>query len=613
MDYTTGGGGEHVFKKEIFAEPGSKIQYKFRVGSGNWWVLDEGSPTATDRSGNTNNEMKVQALDYSEALIKGKAEQSGPGNKEVNGKATMNGDAISPKTTCFSDGRSQPVEKPVDARLSRLNPESRSATGSPNFASVAAEVADTAAILNKEAPETPITDEEAGKIGYRRMSSTPITEVANTAAEVADTARDLDSAEPVVGFRILPDDNSPFGTPAQNVSFLGDQYELVDHKAPLFAHECIGMYDDDEDSRANDFHENDHTEIKAAEDDVDPDKIDVNDPTLEPFPFNREEIINTVRKLETGLGEDQASFEGAPLSPIVGLPRRGTEDFTGDFLLASPIPVSPVVPRAPRRLEVPKSPRGSFSSNHSSMLSLQSISEGEEPSPAEVRSAPVVLLSEPRRRSDYKSPASDEDEGVAMKDSRRPSTPKGENDGLLTPEAASPRCIASRVSSDSGPDASDSRGAEVVGRPDQEQAAPQTPESSTPDGGPNESPRMSPPIVIVSAEYVKDAAGEVTRSSDQHVQRDADEDVEASQPANGAYGIAGESTATAVDGSTNNPAQLKKRGARGESLNTRASIHSAAIPPPDHEAGWIQAFFRLLFVEWIGGFISRLCGGRRRT
>lgn len=70
-----------------------------------------------------------------------------------------------------------------------------STPGSPNYATVAAEVADSAALLNKEKPETPVPDEVAGKIGYRRLTSTPITEVARTAAEVADTARELDGVE----------------------------------------------------------------------------------------------------------------------------------------------------------------------------------------------------------------------------------------------------------------------------------------------------------------------------------------------------------------------------------------------------------------------------------
>ena len=37
-----------------------------------------------------------------------------------------------------------------------------------------------------------MSDEEAGRIGYRRMSQTPIPEVAQTAAEVADVAAVLD-------------------------------------------------------------------------------------------------------------------------------------------------------------------------------------------------------------------------------------------------------------------------------------------------------------------------------------------------------------------------------------------------------------------------------------
>jgi hypothetical protein len=57
---------------------------------------------------------------------------------------------------------------------------------------VAAEVADSAAILDKPASPAPIDDEEAGRIGERRLSMTPIPQVADTAAEVADSAALLD-------------------------------------------------------------------------------------------------------------------------------------------------------------------------------------------------------------------------------------------------------------------------------------------------------------------------------------------------------------------------------------------------------------------------------------
>lgn len=68
----------------------------------------------------------------------------------------------------------------------------RNQSRTPELANVAAEVADTAATLDRDAPTPPIPNEEAGRIGLRRMSETPIPEVANTAAEVADVAAALD-------------------------------------------------------------------------------------------------------------------------------------------------------------------------------------------------------------------------------------------------------------------------------------------------------------------------------------------------------------------------------------------------------------------------------------
>jgi len=42
-------------------------------------------------------------------------------------------------------------------------------------------------------PDLP--DDEAGRLGFRRLTATPIKEVAKTAAEVADTAQILDAEE----------------------------------------------------------------------------------------------------------------------------------------------------------------------------------------------------------------------------------------------------------------------------------------------------------------------------------------------------------------------------------------------------------------------------------
>jgi hypothetical protein len=60
MDCTAREDGEYDFKKEVYGEPGSQIQYKFRVGEGDWWVLQDGEPTVTDSAGNTNHVLEVK-------------------------------------------------------------------------------------------------------------------------------------------------------------------------------------------------------------------------------------------------------------------------------------------------------------------------------------------------------------------------------------------------------------------------------------------------------------------------------------------------------------------------------------------------------------------------
>lgn len=45
MDYEAEEGQEEYrFYKRIEAEEGKECQYKFRIGEGDWWVLDETSP-----------------------------------------------------------------------------------------------------------------------------------------------------------------------------------------------------------------------------------------------------------------------------------------------------------------------------------------------------------------------------------------------------------------------------------------------------------------------------------------------------------------------------------------------------------------------------------------
>lgn len=89
-------------------------------------------------------------------------------------------------------------------RVENGSPEAlRSDSRTPDIACNAAEVADSAMILDREEPTPPMSDEEAGRIGYRRMSHTPIPEVSETAAEVADSALMLDKLDMVCSMRTL--------------------------------------------------------------------------------------------------------------------------------------------------------------------------------------------------------------------------------------------------------------------------------------------------------------------------------------------------------------------------------------------------------------------------
>ncbi|KAK3944672.1 hypothetical protein QBC46DRAFT_337359 [Diplogelasinospora grovesii] len=609
MDYTTDAQGEHVFKKEVLAEPGSKIQYKFRVGTGDWWVLNENTPSVMDSSGFRNNELEVPASKESStgASMNGNAVKDAPQTAES--KEDADNDVAAQETAEEGAGSVDIAPEAGDKATANAAKElfgpsdHRAGDSTPDFARTADEVADSAALLDQEEPEPRIPDDEAGRIGYRRMSATPMPDVANTAAEVADTAKNLDNDEAPVELDTRPnvvESLEVFGHDEQ----LDDRDDHGDHKPPLFSHECIGMYNPEEVHEGDEYEENHEQEVVA--DEFGPDDIDVNDPTLERFPSNREEIIDTVRKLETGLNEDRASFEGVPPSPIVT--RGGPTDMIGDYYSASPIVASPVISRSSNRLQVaPRSPRGSVSSNQS----LHSISEAEEEhGAAEEDQSPagVTLLSPPMppKKANLKLATTHDDEGVVISDGLTTDSHKPEDPGLLTPEAAvSPRTV---VTPKGGPStaldylsAYQLSGAEATERPVSDGVSPKT--TSAPVARERDLPE-SPRIVIETAEAA-DVAGS---SPAPHAEGST---LEAAQTAGGhdADAINGART-RALD--TSNSNQLRKRHEPGDRAATPTSVRSTGTKA-NEQGNWFRAFFRLIFVDWIGGFVSKLCGGGRKT
>ncbi|KAK3302101.1 uncharacterized protein B0T15DRAFT_541953, partial [Chaetomium strumarium] len=398
------------------------------------------------------------------------------------------------------------------------------------------------------------------------------------------------------------------------------------------------MYQSDQDIGPAD-EEEDSPSYVAPVGFIDPDTIDPNDPTLERFPSNREEIIDTVRKLETGLEADQASFEGSPHSPVINPSRRGTEDITGDFLIAPPqVPSSPSTRRNSKR-----SPRGSFGSA-SGKLSLHSISEAEEPAAEEGSFRPAVVFSNPlkARPEQLKLPAGDEDEGVAFRDGVSPRTVKPAHQPIASPPS-SPKTQrkTSAAAVETELDRDKERSMQTVtihsapepGEPDPKQTYPATTEAKgeghtealqrSSANGPSESngnqgasdvgsTSPSPPTarrpsyaeVASSASPPSSDAkptsatseaspGTATTTAAQDCDDDADRD---SQLGTGA------GPDTAQEEQPQQPASQRQQQAPSSSATRVPALH------PKKGAGWIRAFFRLLFVDMVGGFFRKMFG-----
>ncbi|UKZ80696.1 hypothetical protein TrVFT333_008459 [Trichoderma virens FT-333] len=226
-------GGDYVFESRVFVEPGREYHFKFKAGRDGPWILDENRATATDEMGNRNNVLKL------------------------------------PKSY-----------------VSKIKDEGR-------------------------------------------RTSTPIEQVASVAAEVADTAAKLDE----------DDSSSP------QISGSGGESEIdEDLKTPLFAHECFGAYEFVDDALDHDAL--DDSKIRRdsrqglAEYDID--DADINDPTLEQFPSDKSSIFNTLRKIQSSLSEDQAIIDDPQPSPRLD-GRRSSVDSDDSVLSAGSL--SPVTAR----------------------------------------------------------------------------------------------------------------------------------------------------------------------------------------------------------------------------------------------------------------------------
>lgn len=426
-------------------------------------------------------------------------------------------------------------------------------------------------------------------------------------------------------------------------------YSNEPEPVPLFAHECAGLYENDE--------------IPGAEDAEGPGSAngishkhdeDFEDPTLEKFPSNKDEIISTVRKVGTGLNADQTSVDGVPPSPIF-------KSHHGDE------PNSPTSARGQQSLGLPSAvtPQ-SLNERSLSATSLQSIAEGvegEEPqeskaeeiaplvekaetadeaiqvakeaegevslTPQKPSLAPLVTVPSPSTKptTGLLSPVSDEDEAVVLKNGKGKG--KSAESGLLTPErAATPKPEEPGSPREPPPNTADP---DPVAEQDIGNG-----ESSL-DLAPGTSEPRSPRIVVSEPETNQPEEVLLPGSSMDESDAKENNNVETSQ-INGAagetepiesgtnskddntssarreHGTSAAATTSALEESQ--PGSLKKRSVAKPNPTERTNTPNS-IGDTHREAAksrnWFSAFFRLIFIDLVGGFVSRLCGGRRKT
>jgi len=520
MQRTVDKQGEYTFTKEVEVEEGQEYQYKFRVGEGDWWLLNEDQPTVTDDIGNRNNLLKVP-------IHEKPTEATGTTEKDSSGHT------MSTTTQPASDDANKlPVQDASSGYVVRSD------THTPEIASDAAEVADSAMTLDRSTPTPPMPDEEAGRIGYRRMSHTPIPEVADTAAEVADSAAILDQynmpriERPVIPATIdfdLPDTpDSGTVTPEED-------------RVPLFAHECIhpppGGFE---------THAPPKPEAVKSKPSIQERAIDFDDPSLEEFPSERHAILEHVRLAQTRLPEDETSVEGIPPSPVVG---------------GRP---------PPEYMELPSSPLTTVVSP-----SLDSIPEdGEEGYREELLSAlpdGANYNSQPH----LTEAGNNEEEPVA--EARNPSIDVQEVSQIPPSHQAKFQEIAP------------SMGAEPVNLPvtpfvydgSQQLGAPDSPpkEIATPEAGPRIMVQPATPSLSLQTNPVK--AIDTAKAT-------------AIEKENGRTQVTSRKSATPAPERPLTPSSIRSAGKDAKSRD------------------FLKAFWRVVFVEWIGGFIMRLCGGDRQ-
>ncbi|RYP45936.1 hypothetical protein DL769_011425 [Monosporascus sp. CRB-8-3] len=456
-----------------------------------------------------------------------------------------------------SNASEQAPAEALDPRVAQLKASSsHDGARTPDMANTASEVADSAALLDAETPEAEMSDGQAGETGFRRLSDTPIGEVAQTAAEVSLSAKQLDD-----------DKSAPIGAGEDNHKDPSQQ------GCPMFSHECVAAPDEDEgydEAHAAPPHDDKQHELsdtKQHDYAQDPD-VDLDDPTIEKFPSDSASIMAAIRRLSTSVDQDRALPQGIAPSAVMDSSRPASADgLPDDQSLAVPRPGHPSYGEQQSRTE--RRNRSSLTASRDSVSSLNSIAEADDERPGDDEDNAIDIaendvtriVEHPGRavksvpKSEVLASSDDDDEGIAMCTVAKKRAPEGGIDGsdLVSPEPIGrPRLVLSHI-------VEPVQSSTPVPQEDPVDLA----ETVNPSAlAVNHARAVSPHIVVTSTE--EDNKGDSAGLVDQN--------------------------------------NLQKGNAdRPISRTSRNPLHEVST-----NEGWIHAFFRVLLVDWIGNFLSRL-------
>ena len=335
-------------------------------------------------------------------------------------------------------------------------------------------------------------------------------------------------------------------------------------KVPLFAHECIQPPPGGFETRVPPNGVPVKSKLSIQET-----AIDFDDPSLEDFPTERRAILEHFRHSQNRLPEDQTNVEGIPPSPVVG--SRPHPDFEhADIPLVSPNLLN--TDRSPSLKSIPEDAEEGYREN---VLSAFPEGTNLNLTNGEPHNNEIIIEEEESPVQDTGNPTVDVQEVSETPPNYKlepteiaPFNDNPTMDGsYMEPEPAR-LPVAPFILEDDG----------KVGEQE-----PLTKEIVTPNDSPN-----------ITVQPATPGSSLMTPTTDPF-----------SEPIDTA-----KSTAIEQENGRTKMISRKQPAPSPERSLTPTSMRSAGKDAKSRN--FLKAFWRVVFVEWIGGFIMRLCGGDRQ-